>query len=203
MFPNVSSKVDRLISLTDAVYAIVFTLLVLDLKVPEIPGSTGNPELVADLVRQIPNFSAYIVSFVVISMFWLNHHRAFRSVKSCDEKALILNLLNILFVSLIPYTTSLIGHYEEDQIAVILFSANMGLAATSLVVLHLYISGKTEWHDGDRVQYWLPAKWGGLFFGPLLAIVSIVISFFSVRVSLAIWLLLPLRNQLLARGVVK
>jgi uncharacterized membrane protein len=203
MFPNPTSRVDRLVALTDGVCAIVITLLVLDLKVPEIPGSASNPQLLEDLTRQIPNFFAYVISFIVIAYFWLNHHRLFRSVNRCDEKALMLNLLSILFLSLIPYTTSLIGHYKDDQIAVILFSANIGLAALAMIRLHIYVSGKTQWHDSDHTAHWVPAKWWGLYFGPLLSVVCIAVSFVSVPLSLGLWLLLPLRNFAFMRWLPK
>lgn len=186
MLLNPPSKTDRLTTFTDAVYAIVVTLLVLDLKVPEIPGAVSNAELAADLISQFPNFVAYIISFIVIAYFWMNHHRLFSSLIKFDQKSLLLNLLHILFITLIPYTTSLIGHYKDDQIAVVLFSANIGLAALSLILLYLYVGARAEWHDGERAVHWVPTKWWGIYFGPLLAIVAIGVSFFRIQLSLGI-----------------
>jgi uncharacterized membrane protein len=199
MFPNPAAKVDRLAAITDGVYAIVLTLLVLDLKVPEIPGSANNMELAADLIDQIPNFIAYFISFFVVAIFWMNHHRLFGSLKQCDEKTLLFNLSHILFVTLTPYTTSLIGHYEYDQIAVILFSANIGLASLSLILLYQYVAGQTDWHESEGAMQWVPLKWWVIYFGPLLAIVSIGASFVSVHLALFLLLLLPVRNFLLLK----
>lgn len=199
MFPNPAAKIDRLAAITDGVYAIVITLLVLDLKVPEIPGSANNMKLAADLINQIPNFIAYFISFFVVAVFWMNHHRLFGSLKRCDEKTLLLNLCHILFVTLTPYTTSLIGHYEYDQIAAILFIANIGLASLSLILLYQYLARQTDWHDPEGAMQWVPLKWWVVYFGPLLAIVSIGTSFVSINLALFLLLLLPVRNFLLLK----
>jgi len=199
MFPNLAAKVDRLAAITDGVYAIVITLLVLDLKVPEIPGSADNMRLAADLIDQIPNFIAYFISFFVVAVFWMNHRRLFGSLKRCDEKTSLLNLGHILFVTLIPYTTSLIGRYEFDQIAAILFAANIGLASLSLVLLYQYLVPQTDWRESEGAMQWVPLKWWVVYFGPLLAIVSIGASFVSIHLALYLLLLLPVRNLLLQK----
>ena len=111
LFLKRSHAHDRLCAVSDGVYAIALTLLVLDLKVPDVPG-IPNSELTTDLVRQIPNFVVYIVGFILIARFWINHHRIFQSVAFCDEWTLSLNLVHLFFISLTPYAASLIGHYE-------------------------------------------------------------------------------------------
>jgi uncharacterized membrane protein len=139
---------DRLCAVSNGVYAFALTLLVLDLKVPEVAGIT-NPQLATDLFHQLPNFFAYIISFSVVAFFWMNHHRIFQSVTSCDARALVRNFAHLLFISLTPYAASLIGHYEGDRIATIVFSANLGLASLSLIVLGQYVlAGK----NGGRMR---------------------------------------------------
>jgi uncharacterized membrane protein len=175
------------------VYAFALTLLVLDLKVPEVAGVT-NPQLATDLLQQLPNFSAYIIGFSVVAFFWMNHHRIFQSVTSCDARALILNLVHLLFISLTPYVASLIGHYEGDRIATIVFSANLGLASLSLIVLGQYVLAREEWRTDDTGGTWVKVPLWTVYAGPGLALVSIVISFVSNDVALFLWFLLPLRD---------
>ena len=184
---------DRLCAVSDGVYAFALTLLVLDLKVPEVPGIT-NPELKTDLLQQLPNFFAYIISFSVVAFFWMNHHRVFQSVTSCDGRALVLNFVHLLFISLTPYAASLIGHYEGDRIATIVFSANLGLASLSLSVLGQYVLAREGWRTDDTGGTWVKVSlWVG-YSGPGLALVSIVASLMSSNVALLLWLLLPLRD---------
>jgi len=183
-------------ALSDGVYAFALTLLVLDLKAPEIPGVT-NPELTADLLNQVPNFIAYIIGFLIVAFFWITHHRILQSVAKCDERALKFNLLHLLFISLTPYVASLIGHYEGDRIATIVFSADLGLASLSLDLLGFYVLGKQEWRV-DETEGTLGTMPGWtVYAGPILALVSILLSLVRPDVALLIWLLLPIREIVL------
>jgi uncharacterized membrane protein len=187
---------ERLCAVSDGVYAIALTLLVLDLKVPEIAGIT-NHELGTDLVKQLPNFFAYIVGFSVVAYFWINHHQIFQSITSCDRRALALNLIHLLFISLTPYGASLIGHYEGDRIATIVFSTILGFASLSLIVLGHYVLAKEEWRTKDPGGTWVDVPWWSAYAGPALALMSILMSFVSINVALSFWLLLPLRDLFL------
>ena len=151
---------ERLCALSDGVYAISLTLLVLDLKVPEVPGIT-NPQLITDLLQQLPNFFAYIIGFFVVGFFWMNHHRMFQSITKCDGRALGLNLIHLLFISLTPYVASLIGHYEGDRVATIFFSASLGLASLSLIVLGRHLLTREEWRTHETDGTWVNVpSWG-------------------------------------------
>jgi uncharacterized membrane protein len=184
---------DRLCAVSDGVYAFALTLLVLDLKVPEIPGIT-NPQLTTDLFEQLPNFFAYIISFSVVAFFWLNHHRIFQSVTKCDARALVLNFVHLLFISLAPYAASLIGHYEGDRIATIVFSANLGLASLSMNVLGQYVLAREKWRTDETGGTWVTVPVWAVYAAPGLALVSIIVSLVSNNVALLLWILLPLRE---------
>ena len=184
---------ERLCALSDGVYAIALTLLVLDLKVPEVPGIT-NPQLITDLLQQLPNFFAYIIGFFVVGFFWMNHHRMFQSITKCDGRALGLNLIHLLFISLTPYVASLIGHYEGDRVATIFFSASLGLASLSLIVLGRHLLTREEWRTHETDGTWVNVPSWGFYLGPALALVSIGMSFVNNNAALSLWLLLPMRN---------
>ena len=184
---------DRLCAVSDGVYAFALTLLVLDLKVPEVPGIT-NPQLATDLFQQLPNFFAYVISFSVVAFFWTNHHRVFQSVTRCDARALVLNFVHLLFISLAPYAASLIGHYEGDRIATIVFSANLGLASLSMNVLGQYVLAREEWRTDETGGTWVKVPLWVVYAGPGLALACIGISFVNNYAALFLWLLLPLRD---------
>jgi uncharacterized membrane protein len=191
---------DRLCAVSDGVYAFALTLLVLDLKVPEVPGIT-NPQLTTDLLQQIPNFIAYIIGFSVVAFFWVNHHRIFQSITSCNQRALVLNLIHLLFISLTPYSASLIGHYEGDRIATIVFSSNLGLASLSMIVLAQYVLAKKEWRTNETGGIWVKVPWWTTYTGPGIALVSILVSFVNIDIALFLWFLLPLRDlSMVLRG---
>jgi uncharacterized membrane protein len=102
----------RLEAFSDGVFAIAITLLVLDIHVPD-------PSTTADLARQLgsqwPSYVAYGVSFLTIGIIWINHHAMLRRIKAIDHEILILNLLLLLCVGLLPFTTALMAAYLKES----------------------------------------------------------------------------------------
>ena len=119
----------RLEAFSDGVFAIAITLLVLELKVPEGDGSLWHK-----LVHEWPQFAAYLSSFAVIGVMWVNHHSMFRAIVRTDRPLLFLNLLLLLWTSLLPFPTSLVSRYLggggwDASVAEAVYSANLTLAA--------------------------------------------------------------------------
>lgn len=196
LFWGQTSSLERLLALTDGIYAIVLTLLVLDLKILEAP-VVSNAELMADLVHQIPNFIAYLISFLVIVIFWMRNHWILKPLTTGNETVFWLNLLHVFFLSLIPYTSSLVGHYEQDSLAVMIFSGSLGLSGLSLLFLHRYITTRTEWLGEIPSKAWTAPNWWMDYPAPFIAIGSICLAFINIPVALGIWLLAPMWVALL------
>jgi uncharacterized membrane protein len=127
---------NRLEAFSDGVFAIAVTLLVLELEVPE-PGQ----DLWGELARGWPAYLGYVVSFAFIGGSWLAHSGMTRLLEAADEVLLRLNLLLLLFVSFLPFTTDLMatnldGSHEDA--AVVLFGLNLTLAAGMAYLLIRY-----------------------------------------------------------------
>ena len=101
----------RLEAFSDGVFAIAITLLVLDIHVPD-PSTTAD--LAQHSVCQWPSYVAYGVSFLTIGIIWINHHAMLRRIKAIDHEILILNLLLLLCVGLLPFTTALMAAYLKE-----------------------------------------------------------------------------------------
>ena len=102
----------RLEAFSDGVFAIAITLLVLDIHVPD-PSTTAD--LAQQLGSQWPSYVAYGVSFLTIGIIWINHHAMLRRIKAIDHEILILNLLLLLCVGLLPFTTALMAAYLKES----------------------------------------------------------------------------------------
>jgi len=191
LFFNQSARPDRLCALTDGVYAIVLTLLVLDLKIPDTPG-LSEAKIIDDLVRQIPNFFSYVISFFVVATLWIKHHMVIKPLKECNTSALGLNLVHLLFMTLTPYTASLFGHYKEDPIVVLLFSGSIGLAAFSLHILHWYVVAKPEWYGENAPEEWKHPNWLLAYPASIIALISMSLAFISVTSAILVWVLFPI-----------
>jgi uncharacterized membrane protein len=101
---------NRLEAFSDGVFAIAITLLVLDIHVPE----PGSGDLGHELLAQWPSYAAYVISFITIGIIWINHHAAFSRLRAVDHSILILNLLLLLSVGVLPFTTSLMATYLKE-----------------------------------------------------------------------------------------
>src|SRR5215208_4129812 len=176
---------ERTVNLSDGIFAIAITLLVLDIHVPDIPENLVTSELPAALLALWPKYLGYFLSFVGISTFWMIHHSIFRPIRAYDRVLLYLNFLFLMVVAFVPFPTSLLGEYGDHQLPVAIYAAT--LAAGRLLLTATY------WHsvrnerlldepqDPATVRFFLLR---GLAL-PVIFLVSIVISFLSV--SLAIW----------------
>ena len=128
----------RLEAFSDGVFAIAITLLVLELHVP-----TDPQELLRELGAEWPSYLGYFVSFAFIGGVWMAHSNLTRFTKAADQVMMGLNLVLLLFVSFLPFTTSLLANHLDDSaahIAVVIFGVNLTLASLMVNVMFGYAS---------------------------------------------------------------
>lgn len=169
----------RMEALTDGVFAIAMTLLVLDFKVPTIPeGSTVNalPRLILGLW---PNFFNYVQSFILLAIFWIVHHRQYHYIKFVDQGLLWLNILGLMFIVLIPFSTSLIAQHGDVQIGALIFECNLLAIGCLFYMQWWYVTGKHHLLDCDlSAEAILLIKKRNLVV-PIVSLVAIGLSFVS------------------------
>ena len=110
----------RIKTLADGVFAIVMTLLVFEMHVPESPWN-----LEYDLLLLLPNLLSFIVSFTILGVYWVGHHSQFEYIERADLSLIWLNIIFLMGVSLVPFSAGLLGQHGERQIAVVLYGANL------------------------------------------------------------------------------
>lgn len=98
----------RLETLADGVFAIVMTLLVFELRIPELPGAAAA-DLWAAVVLLGPSLLSFIVSFLVLGVYWVGHHSQFQHIRRADQTLLWLNILFLMCVSLVPFSAGMLG----------------------------------------------------------------------------------------------
>lgn len=128
--------IGRVEAFSDGVIAVAITLLVLDLRVPE-PAVGGD--LATRLAALWPNYLAYVISFLAIGIMWINHHGALRRLNGADQSVLVVNLLLLLCIVGLPFSTSLFSSYltapAEGHLAAAIYAGS--LFVTSLVFFGL------------------------------------------------------------------
>ena len=130
---------ERVVFFSDAVFAIVITLLVLELKVPHL-SEHSEPALRQALLELLPRVAGFVISFLIIGLMWIEHHRIFRYIADYDGKLLWLNLLLLLCVSFVPFPTALFSENFWSRTAFILYTASFGGVATAKLLIWSHAS---------------------------------------------------------------
>src|SRR5580765_5819729 len=111
----------RLEMLVDGVFAIAMTILVLELKVPQLSDIHSVPELDRALVRQAPTFVSYLLSFIVLGMFWYRHNQQYRHYRSISGGMLALHFVMLAAAASFPFCAALVGRYAPNPLAVTIY----------------------------------------------------------------------------------
>ncbi len=125
----------RLEAFSDGVFAIVITLLVLDIRFPEVEYSLFAETLVSIL----PRILAYVMSFIIIGLYWVTHHNSMHAMRKTDRGFLWLNILLLLCVSFIPFPTSLLGRYPFQAGPIIIYGITLIVCNVVGVIMVFYV----------------------------------------------------------------
>ncbi len=182
---------ERLETMVDAIFAFAMTLLVLGIQTPSFSISQAPAELPRYIGHLVPQVILFITAFLVLALFWLEHHRQFYYVRQADPTILWLNIAILIFIVLIPFTTDVSGDYDGVQIAVLLFHVNF-LAIGTLFLAHwVHLSRSCHLCSGELNPGVAASRVWFLALTPGCAVIGIIVSFFSPSASLAAYLLIP------------
>jgi uncharacterized membrane protein len=116
--------------LTDGIFAIVMTLLVLEIAVPQVTHSEAVAgELSKRLLELWPVIMSYAMSFILLGFFWIYHHGLFHYIKRVNRAFAWITVFYLMFVAFIPFSTALLGEYYDQQIPVVIYGINIATAA--------------------------------------------------------------------------
>lgn len=133
-------KQQRLDSLADGIFAIVMTILVLEIKVPELIGQVTDLELIHALIEAFPLVISYFLSFTLLYIYWQGqHYIASIYARSLDTRLASINALFLMLVALVPFSTHFLGLYAQSQTAIVLYGGHMILISLTLLWMRIYI----------------------------------------------------------------
>lgn len=182
---------NRIEAFSDGVIAIIITLLVLEIKVPHLEGEVTASAILSALAKLTPKILSWALSFFMILIMWVNHHRIFNEIKESDNGLLWANGLLLFFMSFVPFPTAFMGDYFSQSASMAFFGVCMGLAAVSFVVLRYYIY--THPHllkDGTNLVGYrklISASWAG----PILYFVGAAVALLNVYAAFTIFAIVP------------
>lgn len=180
---------ERVLTFTDGVFAIIITILVLEI---EVPPDLGEQSLRSSLTDLGPSLIAWVISFLITGMYWVWHRDLFTQVRVVNRDVIWLNLLFLLPVALIPFAASVLGEYHDEPIALHVYGAVLITASLMRILLYWYVSRKPGllWRAPDphnrRVGLSVAAA-------PIVVyVLAMAVANVSPALSLALYFALPL-----------
>ena len=183
---------NRIEALTDGVFAVAMTLLVLDIKVPELVQPMAGGGLLHQLLDLWPKFLSYAISFVILGVYWVGHHAQLSFIRRADRPLLWINILFLLWVALVPFSTALLSAYPKSQAAVITYGTNLIAIGLSLALHWWYVTTDRRHVDPDMHPGLVRGAMYRTLMGPFVYLIGIALCFFSVELSLVLYGLVPI-----------
>jgi uncharacterized membrane protein len=181
---------NRIEALSDGIFAIVMTLLILELHVPNLPTAAANVEVTAALIALWPKFVSYLVAFVSLGVFWIAHHMMYHAIRRADRTLLWLNIAFFMCVSLLPFSTSVLNAFPRALIAPFLFGVNLALVGWLLLLQWVYVSSQPEMLAAFVTAEYRAGVKSRMLAVPVATTFTAFICFWSAGISVAIYLLL-------------
>ena len=188
-------KQSRLDQLADGIFAIVMTILVFELRIPEYSGMMTENGLINSLIDMSPLFLSYLLSFSLLFTYWRSHHLiASVLAKNIDTRFSNLNGIFFFFVALVPFTSKLLGQYASYETAIIIFALNIIFIGITLFMMRNYVikSGTIENMPFTKKQNEHANM--HILFPVASAVFAIVVSFFSISLALSLFTIAILFN---------
>ncbi|MDD3303265.1 MAG: TMEM175 family protein [Candidatus Gracilibacteria bacterium] len=124
----------RLENLADGTFAIILTLLVLDLKIPD--NATNHKELVTSLLENKDVFIAYLLVAITLTSYWLSHHHILSLfANKIDQNIAIMNIVFLTFLSILPFSANLLGKYSVDPMSFLIYGINVLCIFVTLLMM--------------------------------------------------------------------
>ena len=177
----------RIEALCDGVFAIAMTLMVFNIKVPIVAATADSNSLPKALLALWPQFVTYAISFVMLGVYWIGHHNQFHYIRRTDRVLLWINIAFLMFVTVIPFTTQVLGQYRSHPAAVVFYASNLVLVGFLLYSQWWYATANHHLTDTDLDAAFTKLVGNRILFGCFLLLLSIAMSLISTRLSIIVF----------------
>ena len=185
---------NRIEALTDGIFAVVMTLLVLDISIPQIASShydigsvAARSELLQRLFDLWPKVLSFGISFIILAIYWMAHHRQFHYIKHLDRTLIWMNIIFLMAACLLPFSTSLLGEYREQEIAILVYGGNSIIIGSLLYIQWWYATRNHKLVDENLDPITKGTLSRRLLFGITVYLIAIGISFVYIHKCFSFW----------------
>ena len=185
----------RLDQLADGIFAIVMTILVFQINLPSIWGPIDNATLWLEIQKLFPVLLSYILSFALLFTYWRAHH-FFVTIyaKNIDSNLTNINALFFMLISLVPFSASVLGQYNKNELSVIIFGINIILIGLTLYWMRRYVIFSPHIHNPEITKHEISGSTVRTLAPVIFALIAIPLSFLSVKLSLTLFTLAVIFN---------
>jgi len=185
----------RLDQLSDGIFAIVMTILVFDIKVPAIWGPISNMNLWLEIGKLLPVLLSYVLSFALLFTYWRAHH-FFVSIyaKNVDSMLTNINALFFMLISLIPFSASILGQYDKNELSIIIFGTHTILIGLTLYWMRRYVLYSEHIKNPEITKREIRGSTIRTLVPVFFALVAIPLCFWSINISLLLFTLAVIFN---------
>ena len=191
--PVSKATIERLATYSDAIMAVVATLLVLGIDVPE-DHQFSREGLTSFLIKIRQDVGAYALSFLIITGYWMQHHAIFLFLHHANRLFTWLNFTFLFFVTLIPFATKLLTVYRQDVNVVVIYGLLQVCCGILLITLWLYATAQRRLVVASTDEGAMRSMTVRILLGTAVNLAAVAISLVSVRVALTMFLAAPLLN---------
>jgi uncharacterized membrane protein len=185
----------RLEAFSDGVFAIAITLLILEIKIPHIDFASGET-LASALAGQWASYLGYVVSFLMIGIYWVNHHNIFRFYRGTDHFFNLLNLFFLMTISFLPFPTAILSEYIEkpgaERTAVMFYAFGLLLPTIGFALMWFYASGNYRLIDSRLKPEFIGGMRRKFLISMVINAAVIVLSYWLYWAGLTICILITL-----------
>jgi len=187
--PGASKRIE---ALSDGVFAIVATILVLEIRVPKLENNADTLSLLNSLKDITPSFIAFVFSFLNILIFWANHDSVGKVVHRYDLKITYLNIFFLLGICLIPFTTAFVSEYPFSGLAVSIYGIVLFYCSMIAVLMFRHLAFKSNLMLSNVSKASKQKIWKRIILGPVLFLVAILLGFIHVIIPIVFYIITPL-----------
>lgn len=188
---QLGSSTDRLRNLSDGVFAIVITLLILEIKAPHLTDPTSGAELLREIGKLWPKLLSYLISFFMVGIYWVGHRNVFEAIQRCDRPLMWLNNFFLLGVTFLPFPAAILGEYHANDIALTIYGANLAVISLFLFLMVRY-AGRHPHLLGAHVTAGLLSAGRIIILTPFAFYgLAALVAFVAPKLSLLIFMALP------------
>lgn len=181
----------RVEALVDGIFAIAMTLLAFDLKVSSIIESIANFNIMSVISNIWPHFLIYAISFIILGFYWIEHLTQYDYIIATNKYFLWINIVFLMFIAYIPFSTGILIRYLGEQFSFILYGVNI-ISIGILSYFHWWYVNFHHLVSKNTTPIIVSTIKKSILIAPIMAIVSIFISFFSLWFSLVVYIFVPI-----------